>query len=229
MKKLLLSSCLFFFLFTISSAQIGITATYASAEAENWEFAFQQEFGSERQLFVNGSRVGLNYWFRLKPIRIEFLPSIEYADYGTWSSFSSPSDRLEYDLTSLGTFLNTRLYLFDFANDCNCPTFSKQNDWFKKGFFVNLAPGVERLRSSIVTKAGEESVTTAEEEWKLSGGVGVGIDFGISDFLTLTPIAGVSYSRDLNGDHLFDTTEPNASNTDLIQYYAGINIGLRFK
>ncbi len=226
MKKLLFSACLLVSFASTSFAQIGITATYANANAKEWERTFQLEVEDDRQLFISGTRVGVNYWFRLKNVRIEFLPSFEYAVYGTWTD--NAPDRSEFDLSSWGGFVHTRFYLFDFANDCNCPTFSKQNQLFKKGFFVSLSPGVERFTSSRTVKENGVSTVIAASEWKASGGVGVGLDLGISDFLTVTPIAGISYAQDLNGSHLFNSAEPNVPSSDLMQYYAGINIGLRF-
>lgn len=226
MKKLLFSICLFIAFVATSFAQVGITAAYANADAKEWERVFQLEIEDDRQLFISGARLGINYWFRLKNVRIEFLPSVEYASYGTWTN--NAVDRSEFDLSSWGGFVHTRFYLFDFANDCNCPTFSKQNQLFKKGFFVSLSPGVERFTSSLTVKENGVSTITSVSEWKASGGIGVGLDLGISDFLTVTPIAGISYAQNLNGSHLFNSTEPNVPNSDLMQYYAGVNIGLRF-
>lgn len=235
MKKVMLSILLLISLIFTISAQVGITLSYANADAQYWDYAFQQKIEKDRKLFINGARVGINSWFRLEKVRIEFLPSLEYAVYETSPNLinvlGSPNveDRsLSYRLSSWGTFLHTRFYLFDFNNDCNCPTFSKQNQTFKKGFFVSLSPGVERLSSSVTNTVGNATNESIGAEWKFTGGIGAGLDLGVSDFLTITPLFGANYTQNMSGGHLFDNPDSDEPVTDLFQYYLGVNIGLRF-
>ncbi|MEM9886603.1 MAG: hypothetical protein AAF849_11985 [Bacteroidota bacterium] len=223
---------LFLWLFTsistFSIAQIGITAGYTSMEAEDWEFEFQQEFGLENQLFASGTRVGVNYWLRLKKVRIEFFPSIEYANYATQIGDALSVNQTDYDADLLGGFLHTRIYPFDFANDCNCPTFSKQNEAFKKGFFLMLSPGVEALKTTVTRRRGNEVTAFSNSELKASFGGGIGFDIGVSDFVTLTPIIHTRYTPNVDGDHLMTDKAIGDDFSDVFQFFGGINIGLRF-
>ncbi|MEL6945366.1 MAG: hypothetical protein AAFO82_22165, partial [Bacteroidota bacterium] len=228
MKKTLLSLC--FGLFAVLSfAQIGITAGYTSLEAPEWEFEFQQEFGTENQLLANGNRVGINYWLRLKKVRLEFFPSIEYANYGSQIGNSSSVSQFNYSARFVGGFLHTRVYLFDFINDCNCPTFSKQNETFKKGFFVQLSPGYEFFQTEVKTRTEDNVLTRNNNDSKLSLGASIGLDIGVSDFMTLTPIVGASYLSEVDGDHLMNDKVLGDDFSNIYQFFAGINVGLRFE
>ncbi|MEM0993900.1 MAG: hypothetical protein AAGI49_12755 [Bacteroidota bacterium] len=219
---------LFISICTLATAQIGITAGYTSMEAPDWEFEFQQEFGLNNQLFVSGSRVGINYWLRLKKVRVEFFPSIEYANYGTQIGNDVSTNQTNYDANLFGGFLHTRIYPFDFINDCNCPTFSKQNETFKKGFFLLLSPGVENVQTEVTRRLGSEIRAVARSEWKPALGGGVGFDIGVSDFLTLTPLVNARYTPNVDGDHIINDNVMDDDFSDLFQFFAGINIGLRF-
>ncbi|MEM8523645.1 MAG: hypothetical protein AAGG68_03325 [Bacteroidota bacterium] len=230
MKKTLLSLCFGFFS-VFSFAQIGITAGYTSLEAPEWEFQFQQEFGTETQLLANGNRVGINYWLRLKKIRLEFFPSIEYANYRSQigAFVTATQDQTIYSARFIGGFFHTRAYLFDLVNDCNCPTFSKQNETFKKGFFVQLSPGYEFFNTDVRIRTEDVTTESSAADSRLSLGASIGLDIGISDFLTLTPMVGASYLSDVDGDHLMSNRAVGDDFSNIYQFFAGINVGLRFE
>jgi len=228
MKKTLLSFCFGFFAL-LSFAQIGVTAGYTSLEAPAWEFEFQQEFGSENQLLANGNRVGINYWLRLKKIRLEFFPSIEYANYGSQIGNEATANQTNYSAKFIGGFFHARIYPFDLINDCNCPTFSKQNETFKKGFFIQLSPGYEFFTTEIRTRTEDNLVERNNSDSKLSLGASIGLDIGVSDFITLTPMVGASYLSDVDGDHLMSDKVLGDDFSNVYQFFAGINVGLRFE
>ena len=56
------------------NAQIGVSAAYKTFNAEDW---FSLEAQSDIESY-NGYNVGLDYWFRLKNQRVEFLPEISF-------------------------------------------------------------------------------------------------------------------------------------------------------
>lgn len=228
MKKTLFSLCFGFFA-VFSFAQIGVTAGYTSLEAPEWEFQFQQEFGTENQLLANGNRVGINYWLRLKKIRLEFFPSIEYANYASQVGSSSSENQFNYDARFIGGFFHTRAYLFDLINDCNCPTFSKQNETFKKGFFIQLSPGYEFFTTEMRARTEDITTETSVADSRLSLGASIGLDIGVSDFLTLTPMISASYLSDVDGDHLMSDEVIGDDFSNIYQFFAGINVGLRFE
>jgi hypothetical protein len=145
----------------------------------------QSEILDEVNLNQDGMQASLEYGFRLKQKRIEFHPALGYRF--TWHNSS-------YDgyFRSLDLDLNTAIYPFDFAGDCHCPTFSKDGELFKKGFFLEVSPGVSyqtlhRYRADGILR---EPVSNSEVILKISGAVG--LDIGINEQITITPM--VSYT-----------------------------------
>lgn len=156
------------------SAQFGVQTT-ANFNSIRGEIPGSEEFSPYE--FATGYEVALHYWFRLPKRRIEFQPTVFYAtaDTETASRFS------EY-----GVQLKTNIYLFDLAEECDCPTFGKQGPKLQKGFFLQLAPGYSRYGFDL-------ALATDENDGGFNLGVALGLDIGVSNFLTLTPIAGMRY------------------------------------
>lgn len=154
-----------------------------------------------------GNELAVGYWFRLKNKRVEFLPSIYYA---------TASDG-DLDLQELGAEFNVNIYPFDFGGDCDCPTFGKQGPQLEKGFFIQLTPGYARYQL-------ESPVADFESGGGFTFGAGVGMDIGVTNFLTISPIASVrsgtaSFGGDLgitdiNGQPL-GTTSPKLTTLQL--------------
>lgn len=210
-------------------SQFGLNATYRWNQADNW--VERDLDGQDRlELLADGYALGIDYWFRLKNLRVEFLPELNYGRYE-----QSFTDGRETTLQALSLFLHTNFYLFDLMNDCDCPTFSKQNDLFKKGFFLQLSPGISYLTQEAQAFNQEAQPFTFEDDAvAFSIGAAVGLDLGVSDLLTLTPLAGLRYYPSAEWSNLpeFSSGNPEReivdSRTSIWQYYAGLRVGLRF-
>lgn len=138
-------------------------------------------FSGQNETRISGSisRVSLHYQTRLSKVRLEFLPGINYSHY-----WSDPNRGRMVGLT-----LPVVAYPLDFVNDCDCPTFSKKGEWLKKGLFIQIIPAWHY---------------SPDQELKptsfFSAGIGGGIDWGISDFLTLSPYAGYEFQHKPQSD-----------------------------
>lgn len=196
--------------------QIGITGTYNFNDGgltdpqiiSGQEISFPVE---------NGPEVQLHYWFRLKNKRIEFQPTLFYAQ-GAPTPKSTDSDYY-----NLGFQFEVNIYPFDFGGDCDCPTFGKQGPQLEKGFFIQLSPGYSMHNYQIASPDGKNP-------HGFTYGGGVGLDFGISNFLTLTPLATVRSNvspykdrprTDINGVDL-------GGRDRLINYQLGLQATFRF-
>ncbi len=126
----------------------------------------------------NGYEVGLNYWFRLPTKRVEFMPTIYYGS----ANYSSPATG---KFSEVGVQFKTNIYPFDFGGDCDCPTFGKQGPQLQKGFFLQLSPGYALYRSSGIGETDNRTGFTL--------GGGVGLDIGLSNLVTITPVASVRH------------------------------------
>lgn len=168
-----------------------------------------------------GWQVGVDYWFRLKQARIEFLPTLAY------SSQSSSKAEAAVASTTRGYhfYFNTNIYPFDLKGDCDCPTFSKQGPTFQKGFFVQLSPGMSYW--DVEVGAGDQSTVSAD--WAFGAGAAVGFDLGFSDVFTLTPMAGLRYYPSVTWATPSEVPGEEAAHTgDWTQYQLGLRLGVGF-
>ncbi len=193
--RLFISVFLFLCFFVDVSAQFGLrvgaTSFLSSASDQNYS-----EIGPE---------VAVHYWTRLKEHRIEFYPEVMYSTYRN-SDFRFVQD-FTYAFRRIGLGVPIRIYPLDFVSDCNCPTFSKQNDLFEKGFFVFVAPSANVLKLFDLGYRLEDWVGAPDHfnDWSLDFdiGFGLGLDIGISDLVTITP--NVQYRPKLFGEENFFT------------------------
>ena len=163
----------FFALLVVCS--FGLSAQFGLAYLHNFNDAklrnFPAQLGDPTIRYDNSSEIAAFYWFRLPKRRIEFQPTGYYAGQLSGS---------RYRANELGFQFKTNVYVFDLATDCNCPTFGKQGPQLQKGFFIQLSPGVNSHQFT-----GEARSTS------FTIGGGVGLDVGVSNLLTLTPLASV--------------------------------------
>lgn len=112
--------------------------------------------------------VEIGYWFRMKTKRLEFYPAIQF---GVDRRFARHFWGVRTDL---------QVYPFDFKSDCKCPNFSKKYNFFKKGLFILVGPGITRHEA-------EEKQSLLLPQIR----TGIGQDIGLNNLLTLSPIVAI--------------------------------------
>ena len=174
-------------------AQIGLSIAYKNLTASAWEdniSRINSTIGEQQVPLDNGWALGVDYWFRLKNTRIEFLPELNYSTFSQdWSTSEATTGSISSNFLSF--YFNTNFYIFDMAGDCDCPTFSKDGDIMKKGFFIQVSPGLSWLSNeynNLINNTKQDDSTIVP-----SIGVGAGLDIGVSDLLTITPIISYRY------------------------------------
>ncbi len=167
-----------------TSAQFGARLLLVQATVQ----ADASDIGSLRG--QSGVEAALHYWWRLPEHRLEFFPEVSYALVSVESS--SPLSEVQ----RYGLSIPVRAYVLDFVSDCDCPTFSKQNDLFKDGFFLQLSGGY------FFSRANDTTTGDGTTDWSgtLGGSLGMGLDIGLSDLVTLTPMVNYSLYGDPSGD-----------------------------
>ncbi len=215
-------------LFTTSSySQIGFSIAYKDLSANNWEnlianYNVSVENGVSP--LREGTDFALDYWFRLKKRRVEFHPELSY------SRFIRNSSEVELKSGMINFSFHTNIYPFDFGEDCNCPTFSKGGSFVEKGLFLQVSPAVSYLNNSFKDDSGEEK----NSDLAYGIGLGVGLDFGLSDFITITPMIRYSYMVDAEWkdlDQHLNIDAPDAANKNVTNFstlYFGLRLGFRF-
>jgi hypothetical protein len=230
MQKLLLSLSLSLAVATGAFAQFGVSGYYTHTGFSGDYAGVYLNRGWDEARPTDGYRLALDYWFRLKKPRVEFLPTLSYTKGTTFelSDEDTTLGRLGYQHFSF--FLNTNIYLFDLAGDCGCPTFSKGGPALQKGLFLQVGPGVtyERRQTTALDADGPLiSGSSSSTHWGLQAGLG--LDIGISDLITLTPLVGLRYYP--SGPTLYDIPrQPEAMNLDeprTWQYFGGLRLGFR--
>lgn len=184
-----------------AQAQFGINAKYTIPADDSWPYTAESGNGIFSAPYTRGWSVGLDYWFRLKNKRVEFLPEINLMQLS----------HAEIDIANHANiysfFFNTNFYFWDFNGDCDCPTFSKQGPTLEKGLFIQVSPGV----SLWDVEFGEQFARIDDQQMVFSIGAGGGFDIGITDLLTLTPMATVRYFPEVKMEGaLLDPSNPNS-------------------
>ena len=182
------------------SAQFGIRGGLQSNKFNTWNEGFRA-WGMEDQMSVlsGQTNIGLDYFFRLKKRRIEFYPEIYYGLISD-QSFSVRTWDVDLSMTQFGFDFNTHFYLLDFEEDCDCPTFSKKGKLIEKGFFLSLNPGIGYYDASFARTDRPSMITDRFEDSGifLKLGFGAGLDIGINDLITITPMITANYYPGLN-------------------------------
>ena len=92
--------------------------------------------------------------------------------------------------------------------DCNCPTFSKQGPSINKGLFFHFTPGLGYLTTHSNPSTGTELKSDEVMSLVLRAGIGIGLDTGINDLITITPIVSYYFHSGAAWDNM-----PTSANT----------------
>jgi hypothetical protein len=123
-------------------------------------------------------QAGLEYWFKLKGLAIEFLPSVLYS-FGEGKVDFPPSGTQErFNETGIRLQIPILVYPFQFKEDCNCPTFSKQGGFFEDGFHFIVEPGVQYTTRKLIR---------SESHFIPYAKLGVGLDIAVSKLGAISP------------------------------------------
>lgn len=216
---------LFFLLFTLTSfAQVGLNGRYVLNDADTW-FIPNVDGQTQLDLLETGYAVGIDYWFRLENVRVEFLPELNYAQFTN----TLERQNIDTEVNMYSLLFNTNIYFLDMSGDCTCPTFYQEGPTLQKGLHLQISPGLHYFDGSVTTPDNASSSNT----FTYSIGAGLGFDLGFSKYLTITPIAGVRYFPGLRWEALSDVFPAEGpvfveEESSIFQYSAGVRIGLRF-
>jgi hypothetical protein len=175
-RKLTIIAC---FLFPIvNQAQIGIRVSFEQASYDDYS-----EVSQKSSLLKNQYSAGIEYWFRMKNVRVEFFPEIYFlrANDSNYEGLTN----ISYTVNGLGLLAKTHFYIMDFFGDCDCPTFSKQGNFFTKGFYVAIAPGMQMDMQSLHLE--DENLVKQSNNLHFKVNLGAGLDIGIMDKWTISP------------------------------------------
>jgi len=222
MKKFILVLCLS----SISAycfGQFGITTKYSFNNYNHWSDV--TESINDSRLFENHLEFALDYRFRPGEKRIELFMEASYLNNSTSMISPGGNDRV-FSMNGFGLGLKANVYFLDFHGDCDCPTFGKEGGFLKKGLFLQFSTA-----ASYWNKKAEFFSDPTDSSLLVDIGVGIGLDIGISNMITVTPIASVNYYPFATWEQfaieqgLLDQSNPN-SRTTISMFKLGVRIGL---
>ena len=203
---------LFILSFSVAAhAQYGVLVKW---NQNNYDELLNRIELGDQNIFTTTYEIGVDYWFRLKNYRMEFYPEFTFEKAAPTRIIETGE---ELSFHSFRFYFRTHFYVFDFYEDCDCPTFSKQGNSFTRGFHLILAPGVGLYSFGSENREGQTGLSAL-----LAGGVGW--DAGITDMITLTPF--VLYRRTFPMKWESFTNGEEGFNSSSIM--AGLRLGFRF-
>ena len=211
-----------------ASAQLGVSGRVAFNEYK-WAGGFN---GLPDTEFTTGYEVALNYWFRLPKHRVEFLPSV-YLNSSDNETRLNGGDVVKTGFADIyGVEFRTLVYLFDLAEDCDCPTFGKQGPQLQKGFFLEVAPGAALVDYQDRTEGAlGQRIFPDKSRHNFTVNLGAGLDIGVSNFLTVTPHVNYRFGGRVLEDFQFadENGAPiGVASASLRTFTAGLRVALRF-
>lgn len=214
--------------------QFTLSYKYDQNSVSDWEDIVTAYTSGSESIVGSTHNLAVGYWLKpLKEYRWNVIPEISY---GQSKSEINASETLnaEHKWNTIELTINNLFYPLNMESDCNCPTFSKDGNFFTKGFFVNASIGYA-LNQFTITSFDQEYDSSSNG---LKLGIGMGIDIGINDLLTLSPIINYNFRPQTEWeelrDHIFGTS-PQPSNyeslensTTVTQWEFGIRANFRF-
>ena len=212
-----LVGCILLIISTSLSAQLGVRGQYHAPSSPRWERAIFESSGVQT-LDMRGFSMGVDYKFQLPNYRVEFYPEIVYSSMSNLALNSNT-----YTWSQLSFKINTHFYVFDFEEQCDCPTFNKQSPWLKKGFFFSLMIGGSRNSYDTFFPT-----STSTNNLSIIGSIGIGLDLGINDYVTLTPTLGWQHWITPEWSGLSQGLNESLERTTLSGIVPGLRVGFYF-
>ena len=217
MRQIVLSSIIFF-LFSLMSpfsvdAQFGLRIKYNVNDLSglDQDLSINSDGGKTLESSIE---LGADYWFRLKKYRWEFLPELSFS-YGS----SEIPENQSITQSAFNFYINNNIYIFDFGNDCDCPTFSKDGNAFTKGIHFIVTPGVSIYNTSF-NENGASSFSP-------SVALGLGYDIGLDNLITISPFLLYRRAFSISVQDAFPDETLTGDPYGLSQFQLGIRVGFR--
>ncbi len=223
--RLILASLAFFFFTNIGFAQLqgGISGAYFVQTIPEWETAVFGNRSNER-LLKSGFAQEIDFKIAgFENYRIQF-----HLNAGTAFSKTSLATR-SFELRQIDVSLSSKIFLLSLEADCDCPTFSRDAGLLEKGFYVEFIAGASSYNAKM-----RDIFDVNDKGVGLKLGLGMGIEIGINDQITISPY--VRYNRFFNNEwsglqagiaDLDNTELNNGSDISAInQISGGIRLGI---
>lgn len=187
--RLFLASLAFFLFSNTTFAQLqgGLSGAYFVQTIPEWETAVFGNRSNERLL-----ESGFAQEVDLKIAGFENYRIQFHLNAGTAFSKTSLESR-SFELRQIDLSLSSKIFLLSLEADCDCPTFSRDAGLLEKGFYVEFIAGASSYNAKL-----SDVYEVNDKGFGLKLGLGMGIEIGINDQITVSPY--VRYNRFLNNE-----------------------------
>lgn len=220
----LLTAFSFFSNSIFAQLQGGTTGLYFIQTIPEWESAI---FGlrSNERLLNNGYGGAIDF----KVAGFENY-RVQFHLHAQSNRFSSTVDSRNFKLEQNVLSLSSKIFLLSLEADCDCPTFSRDAGLLEKGFFVEIIPGFSNFQA----EASEETIISEDNGWSFKLGIGMGLEVGLNDYVTISPFVRFNRYFNLEWGGLqediaaFDNTDPleGSDSSPVNQFTAGLRLAL---
>jgi len=188
--KALLSTLIFLCSFNIINAQMDLIFQYQHPSFTDWDlvvndFYAGQDDNNAEKIFEHAFAIGAAYRIFPSEVRMGFLPELSFA-YAL-ENRKSEFQQGKYVYRQIAFALPFQVFPFDLYGDCNCPTFGKENDFFKRAFFLKFIPEIDYQVLSYTNELNLSHEPDYTNNTAFSLGVGMGLNIALTQLLTLSP------------------------------------------
>lgn len=206
----------------VGFSQIGIKFSIDQAIYDDWN-----SLTGEENLLKTQYGIGIEYWLRLKNVRVEFFPELFYAQSNHERRLETFDD-FDFKIKSGALLFKTHLYIMDFYGDCNCPTFSKDGNFLTKGFFLAVSPAIRFEQRTLDALDDSFHGKSAQIYGQIQ--FGAGVDLGLTETLTITPFFNYIITPSVQWEDIgIAFTDPILSEIDDgLSLHRAMQIGIKF-
>ncbi len=176
---------IFFTFLSVGKSQVGINFMGKMNTYKTWNDLLYKVYPNRHKLSHYSFGGGVNYWLGLSYYRLEFTPGLYYLYADTNISYNQKD--VNFQVHNLGVEVAMNAYIFDFIRKNykrDCPSFSRDGQWLKKSFFVQVSTALYRSFKQI------KDVDIDLKSDNLAGeiGFGIGVDIPIFQYFVVAPV-----------------------------------------
>jgi len=218
---------LFIFISFLSAvnSQYDFSVHYNKQIFTDWNSVIEASYANESDIFQNAIGFGAGYRYFPHQTRIGYVPEIgiSYAK-NEKSALFQQEGLTKYILLQAYLSLSIQIFPLDLEGDCNCPTFGKQNDFFKKAFFLKFIPGLAYQNLQLENI----NANSVNHNFVYSFGFGTGINLALSQKLSIAPEVSYHfiYSENWNEFADFHIQKDSYDKTSAYKFQAGLRFSL---
>jgi len=205
MPKFLFPFLLLFLLPFSTSAQVGVTLGYRNIEVPYWSALL----GENETIFKNGHSFSVDYWLKLKSVRIDLLPEVGFSKFSREIEPIGSYPKRTFIAQFFNLQLNANIYPLDFFKNFTDKENPTPSENVARSVFVQISPGASMTYLSY--RAAFEEMLLPPRRTAYFIGLGAGFDISYKNFITLTPMLRYQHYPSLRWIGLSEIRDENTA------------------